>query len=221
MPINRSGITGITQTKKYICTGCGQQFDSPSSRFYITKFSPLYASNDGYSGFCVECANRTFKSLSDSYDGRTALFIMCHYMDWYYAPEVYEAIKGNSNFSLGLYQQKISVAKYKNKNFASYLCESVDGGSIVIETQKSIVNSSSRKWTNEDVRNKNFVIHTVGYDCFADGSYDDDDRIFLFNTMVDYIGEDTSEDPHKMQSVIALVKTMLQREKIDRLINAE
>lgn len=39
--------------------------------------------------------------------------------------------------------------------------------------------------------------------------------------MADYLTDDVLEDPHKMQRVISLVKTTLQLDSIDKLINIE
>lgn len=219
MPIDRSNIV-TRQVKKYTCLCCGQSFEDPKTRFFRVPYSPLYSSNDCYSGFCVECADRVFKDLTAIYGGRQALFIMCHYFDMYYSESIYNSIKDKTNYSLGLYAQKTALVAYKNKNFATTLSEMIDGGWLSLDRDVK-AETNEVKWSNEDVRNKNFILHTLGYDCFGDDSYDDADLKFLYNTMADYIGDDTVEDPHKLQSVIELVKTMLQREKIDRIINQE
>ena len=54
-----------------------------------------------------------------------------------------------------------------------------------------------------------------------DANYTDEERKFLFNTMADYLTDEVLEDPHKLQQVIILVKTLLQSDEIDKSINAE
>ena len=220
MAIDRTGIDprDPEKSKKYVCTRCGARFDNAKSRFFLSKYSPLYLKNDGYSGICVECANTLYEDIRSRYDVTTAMLVLCHYLDVYFSRDLLDSLKTAPNFSPGSYLAKTNGAQYKNKNFSTFLLELKDSGVFSGEEKPKV---KTTRWKTEDVRNRNFVLHTVGYDCFEDDSYSDDDLRYLYNTMVEYIGDDTTEDPHKLQSIIAMVKTMLQREKIDRLINSE
>ena len=61
----------------------------------------------------------------------------------------------------------------------------------------------------------------VGYDCFNDTSYDSRERKFLFNTMSQYCSDEIADDPHKLAQTIIMIKSMLQIEKLDRMINEQ
>lgn len=76
-------------------------------------------------------------------------------------------------------------------------------------------------WTAGDHRNKNYIVQTLGYDCFDDQAYSMEDRRFLFNTMSGYLSDEVLEDPHKVQAVINMCKTYLQVAQINILINKE
>jgi len=69
--------------------------------------------------------------------------------------------------------------------------------------------------------NENFVLETLQYDPFDDDSYSLQNRLYLFNSLADYLTDEILEDQHKTQSCIAIVKTLLQIENIDREINRE
>jgi hypothetical protein len=103
----------------------------------------------------------------------------------------------------------------------------VEGGYIKApEKEKSQSNDNMperepTRWRGADLKNRNYVISTIGYDCFLDDSYTDANRKFLFNTLADYLTDDVIEDPHKLQCVIMMVKTTLQVDGIDKLINRE
>jgi hypothetical protein len=117
---------------------------------------------------------------------------------------------------MGLYLRQINGKQYQFKCFQQTI---LDGE--LNKTDQNIREEKEVKWNISDLKNKNYVIQTLGYDCFEDESYNDEDRKFLFNTLAGYLIDDVIEDPHKCQSAIRMVKTILQSSKIDSLINAE
>ena len=56
----------------------------------------------------------------------------------------------------------------------------------------------------------------LGYDPFPDDY--PSDRKFLFNTLSEYLTDEICEDPHKLQSVVPLVRSILQEAKLDKKI---
>ena len=143
---------------------------------------------------------------------------MCHYLDLYFSDELYEKTRDNANFSLGNYAKLLNGQQYKAKNFTTYLVTILKDGLKTIDEMRE---NEEAKWSASDLKNKTYVLQSVGYDCFTDAGYTDGNRKFLFNTMADYLTDDVLEDPHKMQRVISLVKTTLQLDSIDKLINIE
>lgn len=203
----------------YKCTRCGKTKSDPKGHFFMSKTSPLFTANELYTNLCADCVNDLMFEMQTRYkDTRLALMIVCSYLDVYFSEELYERVKDNANFSYGNYAKLLNGTQYKAKNFTTFLINFVkDGfkGTIAIQEEKET------KWNSSDIKNKNYVIQTVGYDCFEDESYTDANRKFLFNTLADYLTDDVVEDPHKLQCVIAMVKTTLQVENIDKMINAE
>lgn len=187
----------------------------------MSKTSPLFTSNELYTHICADCTNDLFEDMKIKYkDEKMALIIICHYLDVYFSEDLYEKVKVNANFSYGNYSKLLNGTQYKAKNFTTYLvnelkekAEQDDSGEGNPEKEVG--------WNASDKKNKSYVLQTVGYDCFDDENYTSANRKFLFNTLSDYLTDDVIEDPHKMQSVISLVKTTLQVENVDKLINSE
>ncbi|RKI83720.1 hypothetical protein D7V90_07440 [bacterium 1xD42-87] len=185
----------------------------------MSKTSPLYTANELYTSICFDCANELFEENKYKYkDEKIALIIMCHYLDLFFSDELYEKTRDNANFSLGNYAKLLNGQQYKAKNFTTYLVTILKDGLKTIDEMRE---NEEAKWSASDLKNKTYVLQSVGYDCFTDEGYTDGNRKFLFNTMADYLTDDVLEDPHKMQRVISLVKTTLQLDSIDKLINIE
>ena len=185
----------------------------------MSKTSPLFTSNELYTHICADCVNNLMFEMQTRYkDTKLALMIICHFLDIYFSEELYESIKDNANFSFGNYAKLLNGTQYKAKSFTTALMEIINNGlkgSLAIQEEKET------KWLSSDIKNKNYVLQSIGYDCFEDESYSDSNRKFLFNTLADYLTDDVLEDSHKLQCVIAMVKTTLQVENIDRMINSE
>lgn len=185
----------------------------------MSKTSPLFTANELYTNLCCDCTNELYEDMKIKYkDEKMALIILCHYLDVYFSEELYEKVKDNANFSYGNYSKLLNGTQYKAKNFTTYLVNELKEKSNEVELNDS---EEEVHWNASDRKNKQYVLQTVGYDCFDDENYTESNRKFLFNTLADYLTDDVIEDPHKLQCVIALVKTAFQLENVDRLINSE
>jgi len=185
----------------------------------MSKTSPLFTSNELYTHICADCVNDLMFEMQTRYkDTKIALMIVCHYLDIYFSEELYESIKDNANFSFGNYAKLLNGTQYKAKSFTTALMEIINNG---LKGSQAIQEEKEIKWSAPDLKNKNYVLQSIGYDCFDDESYSNANRKFLFNTLADYLTDDVLEDSHKLQCVIAMVKTTLQVENIDRMINSE
>lgn len=204
----------------YRCTRCGYECDSPTGHFFMSKNSPLYSANYGYTNLCCDCANEVFKDYENKFkDTKLALMLICHDLDFYFSDTLYDKVKANANFTIGNYFKFLNGTQYKSKNFNHALLEMIKTQGL--RSDSDIREDKEEKWKASDKKNKNYVLSSVGYDCFEDTNYSDDERKFLFNTMADYLTDEVLEDPHKLQQVIILVKTLLQSDEIDKSINAE
>lgn len=182
----------------------------------------MFVSNELYAHICVDCANETMNDMIARYkDTKLALIILCHYLDIYFSEDLYESIKDNANFSLGNYLKLLNGIQYKAKNFTTFLVSMIKDGIALRSSMEVQQTREEKNWSAADRKNRAYVIQTVGYDCFEDENYTDSNRKFLFNTLADYLTDDVIEDSHKLQRVIGLVKTTLQAENVDMMINAE
>lgn len=202
------------------CTRCGKSTQIPKNKFFVSNSSPLFVSNEMYTHICCDCANQLFDEFKMRYgDYRSALIILCHYLDIYFSETLYESIKGNPNLTLGVYLRSLNGNQYKSKSFNNYIFELMDCGGA--KTQSEIRDQIETRWSSSDLKNKQYVLSALGYDCFEDENYTENDRKFLFNTMADYLTDDVLEDQHKIQSVNSMVKTILQVQNIDSMITTE
>jgi len=65
-------------------------------------------------------------------------------------------------------------------------------------------------------------IDEIGYDCFDDTVYSSADRKQMYNSLAQYLGMDgVSEDKHKRDAAVSIVKTSMQMEFVDRELNRE
>ncbi|MDD2495262.1 MAG: hypothetical protein PHE29_08725 [Tissierellia bacterium] len=205
----------------YKCTRCGRTWSDPKGHFFMSKTSPLFVGNELYSNICCDCANELFNEMKLNYkDSKVALMIVCIYLDIYFSEELYNSIKDNANFSLGNYLKLLNGNQYKAKNSITFIVNLIQEQHL-LKDESELREEKEVKWKQSDIKNKNYVIQTIGYDCFEDESYTDFQRRFLFNTLADSLTDDVIEDPHKLQCVISLVKTRLQLDNVDSLINGE
>lgn len=204
----------------YRCTRCGCEWETAKGHFFMNKSSMMFGSNCGYTNICVECANELFKEYQSRFkDTKLALMLICKDLDIFFSDALYDSIKVNPDFTIGNYFKYINGLQYARKNFSNTLLSMINDKGLRPETE--IREDREDKWRASDKKNKNYVLSSVGYDCFEDANYTDEERKFLFNTMADYLTDEVLEDPHKLQQVIILVKTLLQSDEIDKSINAE
>lgn len=181
----------------------------------------MYFGNDFYSGICRECANDYLERMRIRYKNeKLAMILTCAAVGVYFSEDEYESMKDKGDIQFGLYIAQLNKKQHKNKNFNTFIVEIInDGGAI--RGFEEIRDEKETRWKSADKKNQAYVVQTVGYDCFDDPNYTQDHRKYLFNTLADYLTDDVLEDPHKLQSVISLVKTTLQVDQVDAMINKE
>lgn len=199
------------------CMACGEEYDSPVGNFYKNTSSPLWKANDGFVPVCMKCIRYMLNDYSIRFGLKTAVAILSHYLDLPFSNSVFEtANEGSSTFTMGTYTRYINISHYSKQTFLNTL---VNGD--LSKAANEVREEAEAKWSDKDIRNKNFVISTIGYDPYDDDIYSGADRKFLFNTLSGYLEDDVVEDGHRLQSAINIAPSMLQRNKIDRLINEQ
>lgn len=210
----------------YKCTACGKVKVNPDGFFYKVNKSNSHSGNAFYSHICKDCTQNLFDSLSSIYqNGRTALFLVCALTDTPFYEDAYRAVIRNNkeNFVMSEYVKMLNGTQY-TMSMSDYLSRVISiGGVPKTKTTKSKADEHSdqtEEWNKTDCQNRDYVIEIVGYDCFPPETYKEEDRRYLYNTMVEYIGDD-AEDNHKIQSIVRIVVTLLQIKTIDSLINTQ
>lgn len=202
------------EVKIYRCMCCGMETDRPIGKFYKSP-SKMFTSNDYYCPICVSCLKQKFEEYRARYDEKTAMRIICHYLDapFYYA--LYDStIQRSDNFSIGAYMRQMNNKQYVNKTFINTLLDRKE--LLVDETQFEDI--KEEKWKPAETRNKNNVIEIIGYDPF-DG-YNENQRRFLFNNIIGYLEEDGIEDDQfKISQIIQLVNNNYQILQLDMAIS--
>lgn len=203
----------------YKCTRCGKTTDDPKGKFFMSKTSPLYVSNELYSCICCECANELYNEAKIRFkDEKLALIILCHYLDVYFSDALYDSIKVNADFSFGNYAKLLNGTQYKAKNFTTYLVDVYNNG---LRSNEELKEQREAVWSATDKQNMNFVLSTVGYDPFDSDRLTESDRKYCFNVLSGYCDtEGIKDDGHKLLSCIEITNALLQVKKLNDEINS-
>lgn len=198
----------------YKCQKCGKEYDTPVKHFFKVSYTHIYDANDKYSNICVKCLNEMFNDYKARWGEKTAMVIICHYLDIPFYYSLYDSIiQNNDGFTIGMYTRVINGRQYAGKTFVNTL---MDKRELEI-SQKDYDQEKEIKWTASEIRTKNLVIDTVGYDPFED--YSENDRRFLFNEIIKYFDEDITDDTYKIASIIQIVNNNNQIRRYDKLIS--
>ncbi len=226
MPVKKNETSRTRRAKKtaipdditsiFRCYKCGKVTDRPMGKFYKTN-SKLWEGNDYYFPICIDCLNDMLKEYVKRYDARTAMMLICHYMDIPFSNTMFDSMNmSGKDLTVGAYSRLINNIQFTGKTFVNTL---LDGE--LSKDRTEIQDARETKWSEADLKNKQYVISALGYDPYEDDSYLDEDRKFLFNTLSGYLTDEVLEDPHRTQSAVNMMPTILQRNKVDKLINAD
>lgn len=207
-------------TENFKCLRCGKKAETPKGVFPFLPKSPLFEHNQGYGYICLACVEEMERELKEQFnDQKAAFFVLCHYLDVFFDDVKYEEMKFGKDFSFKSYYSCLNRGN-TGRTFRNNLEAMVLDGSFT-KSEAELQEAQEAKWSTEDQRNKNYVISTVGYDPFRDPSLSQLDQRYLYNTCADYLDDDTVSDPHRIQSVLELVNSLLQQDKVNRLITEE
>lgn len=204
--------------KKLRCSKCGNEIGIDDARsFYLSKNSEMFVANDGRPPFCFSCINDLMKRLIEQYGYFVAIEVICYHLDLPYIHNIaqIQLAKGNIN-SFGSYSKTLGTKKFAGKTYLDTVLEHSK------HLHKNIVQSPIHDtigWTQSDKKKADSIISRCGYDPFFTTT-DSEARKFMFNTMYEYMVDDTVVDNiHKRQAVINIVLTFYQISEIDKRIN--
>lgn len=203
-------------TREYTCMKCNDSTITPEAKFYLSRFSRLWENNDRRFPICKACLNELFQENLSRYGTRMAYLIMCYILDVPFYNAYVDSIEKDANLSIATYLKKLGKSSPYQKTFANSL---MDGEVLAAIRQSNEEQDVS--WSASDIKNKKYVVSMYGYEPFTDEEYNEADQRLLYNMLAGYMADEEDADAHKRISAITMVKTILQRERIDRLINAE
>ena len=176
--------TATKDQEIFKCLRCGKEHKDAVGRFFKAK-NKMYAGNSDYYPICQSCLNEKFEEYRRRYDERTAVMILCHYLDVPFYYSLYDSIiKKNDGFTMGMYMRQMNNSQYRGKTFVNTL---LDKKELQI-TEKDFEEIKETKWTISQQKNRNEVINIVGYDPFQ--GYNEEQRKFLFSNIIGYLEED-------------------------------
>lgn len=182
---------------EYECIICGMPHKA--NEFYKSTNSRIWRQTKGTVPICRECLGSIWREMTDRWGEKSALAIICHYMDLPYDVMAYMAvINKNSTFELGLYIRSLNGSQYKQSSFMNTIVNGELNKSV-----EAVQEVMEEKWGREDQRNKNTVIEIIGYDPFE--GYTGNARKFLFGEILKYFDDDISEDAYKLSVIIQIV----------------
>ena len=189
--------------REYKCRICGKGYKVISGNFYKSANSLYFIKNNSVVDICVNCLKEIFAQLSKKYESdRMALIAICALTDWYYDESAYNtAIKNRTEFNLGIYARLMNTVKYKGKTFITSVAEEKLGETTI----KVVDRTKDSGWTDVEKKNRDTVLEIYGYDPFPDSDFSDKSRKYLFNTIIDFLDEETQEDAFKKSQIIQIV----------------
>ena len=202
------------EKKQFKCVCCGNE-KNQEREFYKSN-SIILKSNDNRMVVCKQCVLDLYGFLVTKYENtKTALYFLCRLLDVYFDSNLYPSVEIQANNSgsniCAIYFQKInSLNQYGSKTFFDSTPIDLSGEKNIFEIGQEV------KWSEDDIRNKDDVIRMVGYDPFENEN--PLDKKGLYNTLVDFLDESTLEDSFKLPTVIEIVKSFNQIDKINQAL---
>ena len=201
------------------CVRCGKQYKKFIGNFYKNSRSDIYNENDSRIPICANCLQELQAKLEKKFrDKRLVYMTLCAYCDVYYTDKAFYTVTDSPDGDFGKYCRVINGVQYKDKTFQDTIME-LNDAILKLSTPADL--PIARKMNDQDKQNMTYVISSLGYDCFDDDTWSEDEKRFAYNTLADYLSDDVLEDSHKVQCVITMVKTFVQVEQIDKSLNAE
>ena len=217
IPRPKKSVVNTPQSKKednkFKCVCCGE-LKNKEKDFYLSN-SYILKSNNQRMVICRQCCVEFYEYLVRKHeDCKIALYYACRVLDLYFDASLYSSVEmqakngGNNIFSI--YMQKVnSLHQYASKTFN-------DSTLLDVVISNNIPDQNNIKLTEEDKQNENDVIRIVGYDPFENEN--PVDKKYLYNTLIDYLDQETVDDSFKLPIVIEIVKSFNQIDKLNQAL---
>lgn len=194
------------------CVCCGKaKYDD---YFYTNRTSVVFTGIYNKIPVCKDCLELIYKSFALKYDSLASAAAVCAIMDLPYMESIAYTHIEDGKFQIGNYVKAQNIRAMSGKTFI----DSILGGEFFDAKDKLKV-EVEKIWAPQDKRNKASVIKKLGYDPFDSFGFEDSDYRSAFNIMCGYLEDESiCQDAHKIQSVITIVATTIQCNKIEALL---
>ena len=159
-------------------------------------------------------------------DTEMAMYYLCRKLDIYYAKSIFDGanravLKGKSLIPeyIRIYNSFHDNAKYgddfsQSANFLDLeVLEKKYKNDVAISEDGKVIQSDNEEYEI----NKKETIKLLGYDPFID--YSEQDKQFLYNTLLPFLDDATLDDSFKLPIVIEIVKSLNQIERLNKTFN--
>lgn len=194
------------------CVCCGKP--KYEDYFFTNRSSYVFTGIWNKIPVCKECLDMLFRKFSLQYEPLTCCAALASIMDMPYNEAFARVCLEDGRFKVGNYIKAQNMNNLKNKTFIN----SIQAGEF-FDTKDKLKEEIERLWEPQDKRNKKFVISKFGYDPFESFGFEDADYRSAFNITAKYLEDDSIlQDAHKMQSLITMVATIIQSNKVETLL---
>lgn len=182
--------------------------------FYKSQ-SPKHEVFGGYCPYCKDCLKKLVYQKG-IFDVEKLKFVLKHYLDKPFFNDIFQnVLMAETKNHLGIYIKQLNLRK-KGKILTWKDGEREDIDSINGKENDNKKNKIDKKTKEHIEIAKKDVIKLLGYDPFVNEP--EEDKYKLYNSLIDYLDESTLEDSFKIPTVIQIVKTFNQVDKIDNAL---
>lgn len=194
------------------CVCCGKP--KYEDYFYLNKTSVVFGGIWNRIPVCKDCLDSLFRRFSMKYDQLASAAAITAIMDMPYNEAAVVTQFEDGMFKIGNYTRAYNMIYMKGKTFI----DSIVSGSFFDAKDKLKV-EVERLWEPQDKRNKKFVISKFGFDPYESFALEDADYRMAFNITAKYLEDESIlQDAHKMQSLVTMIMTIIQSNKVETLL---
>lgn len=204
---------GNRGTKHVItCVCCGKP--KYEDYFFLNKSSFVFTGIWNRIPVCKDCLDSLYRRYSMNYDQIASAAAIVAIMDMPYVDALAHTHFEDGMFKVGSYVKAQNLAAMKDKSFI----DTISSG-ILFDAKDKLQINVENLWEPQDKRNKKYVISKYGYDPFVAFDMDDIDYKMAFNIISKYLEDESIlQDAHKMQSLVTMVMTIIQNNKVETLL---
>ena len=194
------------------CVCCGKP--KYEDYFLTSKYSYVYGGIWNKVPVCKECLDSLYKRYALKYEPMACCAAIASIMDIPFNEAFAHTCIEDGRLKIGNYAKGQNLLIMKDKTFI----DSIAGGEF-FDTKDKLKTEVERLWEPQDKRNKRFVVTKFGYDPFESFGFEDADYRTAFNITAKYLEDESIlQDAHKMQSLITMVVTIIQSNKVETLL---